>query len=401
MSNGQAENTLHENAIGWGIMLVVFAVLLWLFWVFFDTEVRNAVRWIRYAEMWLISLFVDGDFTVPYGEGQINWQQGFENTPKYTAEELNYTHLSYFSSLAMQPLKVPIVIVLSAAACWAMFMGPGTNNRTRLGLDGLIKRQSENFPVISPFVEFNPSKQPSRPPGSPVPAELPVFSEALGPEEWVAYYEIPVPDGQLDEAAAQKEFEKQLCGRWRGVKGLKPYQQVLLAAFCLKASRKRNPSDDMLGRLARCWSLKDGLKVSKDAGLLKEARKILRNKDLSAKTLAMCNRHGFVTTALLRALLFAREEGGVLAPSQFVWLRAHDRRLWYPLNNLGRQSYHTEALGAMSHFKAERMTQRPIPVPKVENAVGTLKEYMSSSNARPIPQLDYSQSSKRGVKKAL
>ena len=102
----------------------------------------------------------------------------------------------------------------------------------------------------------------------------------------------------------------------------------------------------------------------------------------------------------MRALAFARSEGGVLAPAQFVWLRAHDRGLWYPLNNMGRQSFHMEAMGAMAHFKAERMTQRPIPVAKMGDAVKTIKEYMGSQRARPIPQLDYSGSKKKGIKAA-
>ncbi|MCK5284933.1 MAG: type IV secretion system protein, partial [Alphaproteobacteria bacterium] len=135
--------------------------------------------------------------------------------------------------------------------------------------------------------------------------------------------------------------------------------------------------------------------------LLKEARKVLRNKKLAGKTMAQANRHAFVTTSMLRALAFAREEGGVLAPSVFVWLRAHDRTLWYPLNNMGRQSFHMEAVGAMSHYRAEKMTQRPIPIPKVEDAVETIKTYMGSLQARAIPQLDYSNSKKRGVKKAI
>ena len=157
----------------------------------------------------------------------------------------------------------------------------------------------------------------------------------------------------------------------------------------------------MLGRLARCWTLKNGLSLSKDPKLLKNAQAVLRNKDIAGPTLAQANRHAFETTALLRALQYAREEGGVLAPAHFVWLRAHDRTLWYPLNNMGRQSFHTEALGAMAHFKAEKLTQRPIPIPKLENALQTLQEYMSSGKARPIPQLDYSKSKKRGVKKAV
>ena len=182
---------------------------------------------------------------------------------------------------------------------------------------------------------------------------------------------------------------------------LKPYQQILLAAFCLKAARKRTDADEMLGRLAQCWTFRRGLRLGRDKSLLSEARKILRNKELAGTTLSKCNQHAFVTTALLRALATAREEGGVLAPAQFVWLRGHDRTLWYPLNNLGRQSFHMEALGAMAHYKMEKMTQRPIPVPKMDYAVQTMEEYIGSLRMRPIPQLDYSGSKKRAIKKAL
>ena len=178
------------------------------------------------------------------------------------------------------------------------------------------------------------------------------------------------------------------------------YKQVLLATYCLKASRKRDKADEMLGRLAKCWSIEKGLRLNKDRSLLSDARKILKNKELAHATLKKCSQHAWQTTALLRALLHAREEGGVLAPAQFVWLRAHDRELWYPLNNLGRQSSHTEAIGAMAHFKSEKREGRPIPKPKVQEAVTSLVEYMNSSNVRPVPALDYSKSkNKRGIKK--
>ncbi len=414
MAGGQqAENTLHENSIGWAIMLVIFAVIIWIIWYYFDVEIRDAVRWLRYGEMWAAKLVVDlsemlglveGDeFTVfyPVTQSDVGWYGQFERVPDYKPEKLTYNHLSMFSALAMQPLKPVLCGLMGLMAVWAMFRGPNTQYRNVLSLEGLIKRQSEIFPVIAPFVEFNPSKQSPRPPGSPVPAELPLFAEALGPEEWLSYNQIPMPDGVLDEEALFKTFRRQLGPYWRGPKGLEPYKLILLAAFCLKAARKRNDSDAMLGRLAMCWGAKDGLQLKKDPKLLKEAKAVLADKKLSGDTLANCNQHAFETTAMLRALQTAREEGGVLQSAQFVWLRAHNRRLWYPLNNLGRQSFHMEALGAHSHFKCEKRTLRPIPVPKVEDAIQTITEYMASPAARPTPQLDYSGSSKRGVKKAV
>ena len=201
----------------------------------------------------------------------------------------------------------------------------------------------------------------------------------------------------MDQDAAARVFAKDLGPPWKGPLYLPPYKQVLLAAFCLKAIRKRTESDKMLGDLANCWSAEGGLKV--DSNLVREARKVLKNRDKFGKVFSKCNQHAYENTAMLRALLTAREEGGVLAPAQFVWLRGYDRNLWYPLNNLGRQAFHAEALGTMCHYKAEKMAQRPIPRPKMEDAVKQLADYLASPNARPIPALDYSNSKKRAIKK--
>ncbi len=401
----KADGTIYDASIGWAIMLAIIAVLIWLFWYFFDTEVRDAIRWIRYMQMHILSFFVDKDYTfMSMFEGRnrtFNWHAVYDSTSSYKSDRLTYDFMVIFSKMTMHIMKPVFPVIFGAMALWCMFKGPGTNYRRRLSLDDLIARQSKNFPIISPFMKFNPSKQPPRPPGAPVPAELPAFAEALGPEEWLAYNEILTKDKNIDENHVRRAFIKQLGGRWKGVNALEPYQQVLLAAFALKASRKRVNADEMLGRLALCWSFKNGFKISKDQGLLREAKKVLKDSALAGNMLKEANKHGFVTTAILRSLAFAREEGGVLAPSQFLWLRAHNRHLWYPLNNLGRQSYHMEALAAMAHYRAERMTQRPIPMPKVEDAVETIIEYMKSHRARPIPKLDYSQSEKRAVKKAV
>lgn len=408
MAGGQqANDTLHDSAIGWTIMLVIFAVLIWIFWYFFQEEVRAMVVWIRYAEIYVISFFLDSDFTVIWNNKEAAFQKVYEHENGLASvlelpkEKLRYKHLANVNNMAMGPWKMPICTLLFGAACWCMFFGPRTQYRRRYNLEGLIERQASVFHVISPFVKFNPSTQPTRPPGSPVPAELPLFAEALGPEEWLAYNRISIPDGKIDREETEEAFIAQLGPRWKGPNAMEDYKQVLLAAFCMKAARKRVEADEMLGRLAKCWSFKNGLELKRDKKLFKLATSILKDKDLSGKTLAQVNQHAFETTALMKGLSYARTEGGVLAPAQFVWLRAHDRTLWYPLNNMGRQSFHMEAMGAMAHFKAERLTQRPIPVPKVGDAVTTIIEYMASDRARPIPALDYSKSKKKGVKKAV
>lgn len=397
--DGKSQNTTHESAIGWLILGGVFVAVMLLVWSFFEYQIKDAVRWIRLGEIHLVSLFVSEDFTVNIDGEELKLESYIDVIANIPPGNLDGPALGLISRLALEPMKLPMAIIMMLMGVWALQYGPGTQYRRKLDLNGIIRAQSGTFKTISPFIKFNPSTMPPRPPGSPVPAELPLFAEALGPEEWIAYNQIPVPDGKIDDKAAYIAFAKQLGPRWQGAMRLPPYKQVLLAAFCLKAARKRSDSDEMLGRLAMCWSPENGLQLSRDRKLLKDALAVLKNRDLAGGTLSKCNQHSFETTALLRALQTAREEGGVLAPAQFVWLRGYDRNLWYPLNNLGRQAFHMEALGAMAHFKAEKLTRRPIPKPKLDNAIESITGYVSSARVRPIPQLDYSKSKKKGIKK--
>ena len=387
-----------DNAAGWFILGIIFFIIMSLVWYFFQYDVRSVVRYLRFGEMWLVSWFLDDNYSVPWGEGQLLHSQWVEVAPELQKGDISADVSSQIATVALYPVRWVIAGLLVLMGLWALFKGPRAHYRRTHSMDTLIQFQSKMFPYIQPFAKFNPSNQPPRPPGSPVPAELPLFAEALGPEEWLAFNGIPVPDGEVDNSAASRAFAKQLGRPWRGYAHLPEHKQVLLAAFCLKAARKRSEADDLLGSLAECWSDKKGLVINRKT--LSKARKTLKNRELSGKTLALCNQHAYETTALMRGLLHARDEGGVLAPSQFVWLRAHDRNLWYPLNNLGRQTFHMESLGATSHYRHEKLTQRPILRPRIDDAVESIKKYMNSDRARPIPALDYSNSKiKRGIKK--
>lgn len=383
----------------WMMALIVafIAVICWVIWYLFKFQLIQFVLWVRYAEIYAIGLVYGFDHAVDvdgYSDPiplRVLRDMAISLDPKQTTFE----QVRVLTNVTMGFLKYVFAGVIALIGLWAIFRGPTSLYRSKLDLEGLIFRQARNFKAIAPFVQFNPSNMPFRAPGSPVPAELPLFSEALGPEEWIAYNRIPMPDGALDEDAAEKAFARQLKGLWKGSLKQKDHIKILLAAFCLKANRKRGEADDMLGRVASCWSHEKGLQLSKDRALLKQAKKVLKDKNMAGDFNKIMNKHAFITTAVLAGLEKARKEGGVLAPAQFVWLRGYDRTLWYALNNLGRQSFHMEAMGAMAHFRSENLVDRPIPKPRVRDAVDALKGYMENPLlARPIPELDYS-----GVKK--
>src|SRR5690606_24894060 len=148
-----------------------------------------------------------------------------------------------------------------------------------------------------------------RAPGQPVPAHLPLFSEALTPEEWMAYHEITIQGGRMDAGRAYQALALQLGKRWQGPQKLPIHMQGLYAAFALKHVRKRTQSDDLLNNMALAWSADGGFRPS--SKLVSQIRKVIKDPKIGGALQQYADQHAYEPTALLRCLNRAREEGGV------------------------------------------------------------------------------------------
>ncbi|HUY68928.1 MAG TPA: type IV secretion system protein, partial [Alphaproteobacteria bacterium] len=287
--------------------------------------------------------------------------------------------------------------VFAVFGAYFFFYSPRNKFKTKYNLESFIKVQARMWPVIAPIVNFKPMGMSARAPGQPVPAVLPPFAEALSPEEWVAFHRIAVTNGIPEREATRRAFLHQLGPRWKGIAGVPAPIEALFAAFALKGAQKRADSDDLLSQLALCWDVKKGLHIP--AELLGKIRAWNRDEKIGGAALAVSAHHAFRTTALLGALKWARSQGGVLAPAQFVWLRAVDRNLWYPLNNLGRRSFHTEGAGALAHFMAEQSAGKPLPIPRIDTAIVTLNQYLATAGAAIPPREEAGGKRRRLTKK--
>lgn len=363
----------------WSIGIGLTAAAAFFFWMALGDRISSGTRWLRVAELWLVSFFTD-DYEplrhelikLPYGT--ITFSQYFQ-----------------MNAIVVDIFKYPLAGILLFFAM-RTYMGKIKNKNPftrRFDFEGLTKEHALAFPVIRPITKFNPLKENSRKLGDPVPARLPPFAEALTPEEWVSYCDIPLANNLPDRDAARRAFLPQLGKRWQGVSALPPYMQALFAAFAIKASGQRTEADDMLAILATLWDPQRGLVLNQD---MKEKIKAAIADPKQGRILEkIAAQHAFVSCALLRCLQFAREQGGVLAPAQFLWLRAVDRNLWYPLNNLGRNAVHIEAAGAITHYRAERSASKPIPNPQLDPAVDGLLAYIQNNPDIVYPAKSYNQ----------
>lgn len=377
------------TVIVFGLLFGIGAII----WYFFHLQLTNALRYIRVGELWVDTLMYGGHHVITIAPDDVPehagpqyieaWRTALANA---RVQDIGTPELKASTYMAVPAARPFFAALIALMATWVFFKGPNTQYRRKMNLEGLIKEQAKSFPMISPFVKFNPRDLPFRVVGQAVPSKLPMFAEALAPEEWIAYHEIQMQNNQLDVNQAYSALMEQLGERWQGPAKLPIHVQGLFAAFALRHARKRKDSEELLGEMALSWSPEGGLKLSPK--LKAKIRKIVKDPKLGGSLLQYADQHAYTTTALLRCLQRARQEGGVLAPSSFVWLRGEDRNLWYPLNNLGRRSYHAEAVGALVHYTNELIAGQKIPTPRFDDVIRGIEETVTGPAGRPIPPLD-------------
>lgn len=171
------------------------------------------------------------------------------------------------------------------------------------------------------------------------------------------------PMVSLDLGAAHRVFALQLGALFNGVEKLPIHMQALFAIFAARANRDRQGADKLLMQLS----------ASAGTGKLDfTGTEELLAKNGNAKLVhKVVPQHAYTLTMMASMLELARTDG-VLASAEFIWLKPLDRKLWYMLNSVGRQTSVPEISGAFSHWLAERRLGRPMQVPMVDQAVNAL-----------------------------
>jgi len=363
------------------LFLLLFAVG-WGMWYLFHAQIIDLIRSVRWAELRVIGLFAK-DVVMPDGSHVTPVALSDWLASNQAAGRLSWGQLAVINAtIVPQFIRWPAAVVLWVMAAVAYRYAPRRNMRTIFTLEELIKVQAQAWPVISPITKLNPATGPQRIPGEAMGATLPPFAEALSPEEFMSFYRIPVQDKTIDQEVAAKVFTRQLGPRWQGWDKLPKHYQAIGAVLALKGARKRDAADALLNEIALAWNPKGGLQLP--LPLKSKIQQLLRDPKVGGEAAKVMAGHAFAVPGMFRLILWARERGGVLASATFVWLRAHDRTLWYALNNAGRRTFTAEAAGAVAHYFAEKFLRRPLSIPKVQGAVNSLAEYIKETDM-PIP----------------
>lgn len=357
----QSEHALSPLWIAIGIFIAILII-----WQFGHTYISYIAIKIKLMEAQLISLFTNNL------KPQLHWLNAAEPANVKAAD------LSDIAEAVGEYIRYPAVVILCTLAI-LLFLGNNVGNYRRLyNMQTLLDEEKYNWPQIAPVITLNLVKEniDKGPWAMAMTAtqfakrhNLLIKEQGTASTETLNYKRKWRYTVLKDEAA--RIFALQLGEYWVSAEKLNLPTKALFAIFAAKANHDRKAAVTLLNQIAA--STLDGrLNFS---GVQELFDKYKNTKVIKKAT----SKHAYVYTVMASLLREARQDG-VLATAEFLWLKPIDRKLWYMLNNVGRQTAFIEAAGPFSHWLAELAIGHKLMMPMVEPAISgfesAIKEFI-------------------------
>lgn len=366
MAGGQQQQGGGDNSLDffWGIALVVVAVLC--VWFFARAYVVGFIFKVRELEIILINYFLQlwAKISAPTGlpfpdiTGLVDAQRainaGATDTTPFAILAAVSHNVGWF-------LAFPFAVILVVLALLVITSNVGGKFKRIQSMKSLRNAEQRIWSHITPvlktdLVNTNIDKGP--------------WAMSMQPMAFAKKYKLLIEDRskhpvtvKLNRGAAAKRFAMQIGPYFTKFEAMPPHTQALFAIFAARACRDRKSSNVLLEQLSRS-----------SAGQMNySGARALAAKHINSKEVRyVLMRHAYVMTLMASMLELARTDG-VLASAEFLWLKPVDRRLWYVLNSVGRQTPFVEVSGPFAHWLVEQKLGRPMRVPMVDEAVKALE----------------------------
>lgn len=256
-------------------------------------------------------------------------------------------------------LRWPVIAVLVGLAALSFKRHSKLRFRQVHNMSTLKSLERENWPQIEPVLSLDLVKQDLEK-GPWAMAKMPLD---YAKEEGIASIkELPNKKKvwSIDKGPAARLLSMQLGPLWKDLFNLPIHIKALIVIFIARAHRDRDIAKRFLSQIsASAASGKLDFTGVNEQLIQYQDSKVLR---------WLRPRHAYVRTMMATLLEVARADG-VLATAEFLWLKPVDRKLWYTLNSVGRQTSVVEAAGVFAHWKAEKALGRAMTTPMVKEAV--------------------------------
>lgn len=266
-------------------------------------------------------------------------------------------------------MRYPVILVLIVLAVILYQSNITLKFRRAHDMKSLRTQEQFNWPAIMPVIKEDlVSQDLNKGP----------WAMALTPMEFARKYQLlrkddalldnPLPGQEMTAGIrrgdAKRVFTLQLGPYWDGFEHLSPQAYALAAVFLARINRDRDAANQILEVIDKTFVV-----GKPDFSGAKAVVKKYQNTEIVQEITA---KHAYVLT-VMASLLEAARDDGVVPTSEFLWLKVVDRRLWYMLNCVGRQTPYAEVGGPFAHWKAEKELGRRSLVPMIDEAIKALE----------------------------
>lgn len=353
---GQPDNTM---GVIWGVVACLIA--LGVVWYNFKDYIISAYLTLKLYEINFLSIF-----SSRFEDLRTTTLAALANPGK-----LNFADLMTIGDGVGDWLRIPLVILLIVLAFVIYLSNSSRVYRHLYSMQELAKLEKDNWPQISPVVNLNLLK---------TDIDVGPWAMAMTPMQFCKKNKLlEEVKPQRREGMARKEWDKiqvvlkrgdatklfalQLGQQWRGIEKQPPHIKALFAVFAARINADSQSAASLIHQL----------NVSSTSKLNIAGVDELLKKHLNTKLVQnVVQSYAYVYT-VMAAMLQAAREDGVQASADFLWLKPLDRRLWYTLNTVGRQTPFVEVAGIFAHWISEKEAGRKLIVPAVEEATKALE----------------------------
>lgn len=359
MAQQQQQSSGSDNSMApvWIIILLFFTVF-----IIWKTGHQHIVNFVFFVNIWqakLVNLFINNQALA----NQIYLMQTLDpNT-------VEWSQLVDMTRAVGDFMRYPVVLSLVVLAIVLYNSNITLKYRKTHDMKSLRAQEQFNWPAIMPIVKEDLVNQD---------VNVGPWAMALTPLEFAKKYQLlKKDDALLDNPApgqemtagirrgdAKRVFTMQLGPYWEGFEHCSPQAYALAAVFLARMNRDRDAANNILLVLDKTF-----VTGKPDFSVAKPVMKKYQNTEIVQE---IVQKHAYMLTVMASLLQAARDDG-VVPSSEFLWLKPVDRRLWYMLNCVGRQTPYPEVSGPFAHWRAEREMGRRSLVPMIDEAIRALE----------------------------
>lgn len=341
----------------WIMVGLFFAAFV--FWKIAHSYIVNIVFFINIWEAKLINLFLKNQSLAD----QIELMQTVPSAG------IDWNTLVAITREVGDYVRYPIIFILLVLALILYRTNLTAKYKKAHNMTTLRAQEQFNWPAIMPIVKEDLVSQD---------VNQGPWAMALTPMEFARKYKLlrkddalldnPIPGQEMTagirKGDAKRVFTMQLGPYWDGFEHCSPQAYALSAAFMARINRDRDAANMILHTLDKTF-----VAGKPDFSVARPVMKKYQNSELVQEVIS---KHAYVLT-VIGSLIIAARQDGVVPSSEFLWLKPVDRRLWYMLNSMGRQTPYVEVGGPFAHWRAEEEMGRRSLVPMIDEAIRALE----------------------------